>query len=81
MNRSRNQSRASVIDLTSRLSDMPKLIERGILFCPLETVVFAAVAFSSSSSASVAAPPSPTFSSYALLRIPSVSSAATSLLR
>ena len=30
MNRSRNQSRASVINLTSRLSDMPKLIEGSI---------------------------------------------------
>lgn len=81
MNRSRNQSRASVINLTSRLSDMPKLIERSISVCPSETVVFAAVAFSSSSSAAAAAPPSPTSSSCALLRIPSVSSAATSLLR
>ena len=80
MNRSTNQSRASVINLTSRLSDMPKLIEMSILFCPSETVVFAAVAFSSQSAAA-AAPPPPTPSSCALLRVPSVSSAAASLLR
>ena len=51
------------------------------MFCPSEIVVFAAVAFSFSSSAAAAAAPPPTSSSSALLRMPSVSSAATPLLR
>ena len=78
-NRSRNRSRASVINLPSGSSDMPGLIGRSILFSPSEAVAFAVVACSSSSSA--AAAPPPTSSPCALLGIPSVLSAATSLLR